>query len=67
MQYYIGKTIDFSFEKAIEKVTEALKKEGFGILSEIDIHEKAERKAGCGFQKIPDSGSLQPAQGLRST
>lgn len=40
MKYYFEKTTDYSFDEAVEKVTEELKKEGFGILSEINIHEK---------------------------
>ena len=40
MKYYINKTITAEFDKAVELVTEALKKEGFGVLSEIDIQQK---------------------------
>ena len=37
MSYYFSKVVDFTFENAIDKVTEELKKEGFGILTEIDV------------------------------
>ena len=37
MEYYFSKTITDSFENAIQKVTKALKSEGFGILTEIDL------------------------------
>ena len=37
MYYYFTKTIKGNFDKAVEKVTEALKTEGFGILTEIDM------------------------------
>ena len=37
MAYYFSKTITGNFDDAIQKVTEALKVEGFGILTEIDI------------------------------
>jgi uncharacterized protein (DUF302 family) len=37
MEYYFSKTINDSFENAIEKVTAALKVEGFGVLTEIDL------------------------------
>lgn len=37
MEYYFNKTIADSFNSAVQKVTEALKTEGFGILTEIDI------------------------------
>jgi len=36
MSYYFNKTLSVSFDEAIAKVTEELKKEGFGILTEID-------------------------------
>ncbi len=40
MVYYINKTITANFDRAVELVTEALKTEGFGVLSEIDIQQK---------------------------
>jgi uncharacterized protein (DUF302 family) len=39
MSYYFSKILNVSFEEAISKVTEELKKEGFGILTDIDIKE----------------------------
>ncbi len=35
MSYYFNRKVDLSFEEAIERVTEELKDEGFGILAEI--------------------------------
>ena len=37
MKYYIEKITEYGFDEAIEKVTEELKKEGFGVLTEIDV------------------------------
>jgi uncharacterized protein (DUF302 family) len=37
MLYHTSKTVNFSYEDAINKVTEELKKEGFGVLTEIDV------------------------------
>lgn len=37
MSYYIGKTVELTFGQAVVRVTEELKKEGFGILTEIDV------------------------------
>jgi hypothetical protein len=37
MSYYFNKTVDMTFDEAISKVTEELKKEGFGVLTEIDV------------------------------
>lgn len=39
MSYHNSKTVTTSFEETIEKVTEELKKEGFGVLTEIDVKE----------------------------
>lgn len=40
MSYYIAKTVDYNFEEAIEKTTEALKEVGFGIVATIDMQAK---------------------------
>ena len=37
MSYYFSKVLDISFDDAIARVTEALKGEGFGVLTEIDV------------------------------
>ena len=38
MKYYFSKTLnDVTFESAVEKVTDELKKEGFGVISEINL------------------------------
>ena len=37
MDYHFSKISELSFDEAIEKVTEELQKEGFGVLTEIDI------------------------------
>ena len=49
MEYYFSKTIDESFENAIKKVTDALKAEGFGILSEIDVKATLKKKIDVDF------------------
>ncbi|NOZ75045.1 MAG: DUF302 domain-containing protein [FCB group bacterium] len=44
MSYYFSKTLNQSFDDAIDAVTEALKKEGFGILTEIDVKATLKKK-----------------------
>lgn len=44
MEYYFRKRLAISFEEAIVKVTEELKKEGFGVLTEIDVKETLKKK-----------------------
>lgn len=60
MKYYISKKINSSFEQAVNKVTESLKQEGFGILSEIDIHDKLKEKLNVDFRKYKILGACNP-------
>jgi uncharacterized protein (DUF302 family) len=60
MKYYINKTIETEFDKAVELVTEALKKEGFGVLSEIDIREKLKEKLDVDIRKYKILGACNP-------
>ena len=59
--YYFSKTIDASFDEAIQRATEGLKKEGFGVLTEILIHEKLKEKLGVDFQRYTILGACNPA------
>ena len=60
MSYYFSKTVDQNFEDAIEKVTEELKKEGFGILTEIDVKETFKKKLDIDFRKYRILGACNP-------
>lgn len=60
MKYYINKTIAANFDQAIEWVTEALKTEGFGVLSEIDIQQKLKEKLNVDFRKYKILGACNP-------
>ena len=60
MKYYINKTINTDFETAIVRVTEALKKEGFGVISDIDIQEKLKEKLNVDFRKYRILGACNP-------
>jgi hypothetical protein len=51
MKYYISKKIDATFEQAIDEVKEALGIEGFGVLSEINIHEKLKEKLDVNYRR----------------
>lgn len=44
MNYYFTTTLSTGFDEAIEKVTEKLKEDGFGILTEIDVKETMKKK-----------------------
>ena len=60
MQYGFSKTIDLSFENAIEKVTDELKKEGFGVLTTIDVKETLKKKIDVDFKKYTILGACNP-------
>ncbi len=61
MEYYFSKTIAGSFDDTIEKVTEALKGGGFGILTEIDIKDTLKKKLGIDFYNYKILGACNPA------
>lgn len=61
MNYYFSKTIKTSFDEALKLVTEALKTEGFGVISEIRMHEKLKEKLGVDFKKYVILGACNPA------
>jgi uncharacterized protein (DUF302 family) len=60
MSYYIGKTVDLSFDQAVARVTEELKKEGFGILTEIDVQQTLKKKLDVDFRKYRILGACNP-------
>lgn len=61
INYGFTKELNISFEKAIEVVTEALKKEGFGILTRIDVKEKFKEKLGIDFKRYVILGACNPS------
>ena len=60
MNYYFSKTLNEDFESVIDKVTEELKKEGFGILTEIDVKETLKKKLDVDFKKYRRLGACNP-------
>jgi len=60
MSYYFSKKSALGFEEAIEKVTEALKSEGFGILTEIDVKETLKKKLDVNFRPYKILGACNP-------
>ena len=61
MSYYFNKTVDMSFDEAIDKVTEELKKEGFGVLTEIDVKAALKKKIDVDFRKYRILGACNPS------
>ncbi len=60
MSYYFSKIINTDFDSAITKVTEELKKEGFGVLTEIDVKETLRKKLNVDVNKYRILGACNP-------
>jgi uncharacterized protein (DUF302 family) len=61
MSYYFNKIVDMTFDEAISKVTEELKKEGFGVLTEIDVKAVLKKKINVEFRKYRILGACNPS------
>lgn len=59
--YYFSKTLDASFDDAVARTTEALKRQGFGIITEIDVKETLSKKLGVDFRNYKILGACNPA------
>jgi len=66
MKFYILKKLNASFEEAISRVTENLKTEGFGIISEIDLKEKFQEKLEVDFRNYTILGACNPSWALQA-
>jgi uncharacterized protein (DUF302 family) len=59
--YGFRKEIDLPFDRAVEVVTEELKKQGFGIMTKIDVGEKFKEKLGIDFKNYVILGACSPS------
>ncbi len=60
MKYYISTTIGGSFDEAVEKVTEKLGEQGFGVLTDIDVKATVREKLGKDFRNYRILGACNP-------
>lgn len=61
MKYGFSKITNYNFEQAVEKVTEELKREGFGVLTSIDVKETLKKKINVDFKNYTILGACNPS------
>jgi uncharacterized protein (DUF302 family) len=66
MSYHFSKTVDYPFEKAIERVREELQAEGFGVLTEIDVRAILKKKLDVDFRDYRILGACNPSFAYRA-
>ncbi|MBC7746201.1 MAG: DUF302 domain-containing protein [Flavobacterium sp.] len=66
MEYYFSKILNESFDKAVQKVTDSLKAEGFGILTEIDMKATLKKKLDVDFYNYKILGACNPPFAYRA-
>ncbi|MBI5021771.1 MAG: DUF302 domain-containing protein [Ignavibacteriales bacterium] len=65
-KYAFKTTVNLSYNEAIQKVTEELKKEGFGVLTEIDVKETLKKKLDVDFRKYKILGACNPPNAFKA-
>ncbi|MCK5451724.1 MAG: DUF302 domain-containing protein [Candidatus Omnitrophica bacterium] len=61
MQYSFNKILDMSFDDALKRVVDELKKEGFGVLTDIDVQKTLKKKLDVDFRKYRILGACNPS------
>ena len=60
MSYGFSKNVDMPYDRAVERVTEELKKEGFGVLTTIDVKDTLKKKLNVDFPRYVILGACNP-------
>jgi len=60
MEYGFSRVVNHTYERAVERVTEELQKEGFGVLTTIDVKETLRKKLGVDFPRYVILGACNP-------
>lgn len=66
MTYYYNKTVRAEFDEAVSRVTQALKDEGFGILTDVDVSSTLKKKLEVDFPPYRILGACNPTMAHRA-
>jgi uncharacterized protein (DUF302 family) len=61
MSYYLGRMLPVAFDEAVTRTIDALRKGGFGVLTEIDVKETLKKKLGVDYPRYRILGACNPA------
>ncbi|MEO9870596.1 DUF302 domain-containing protein [Ekhidna sp.] len=61
MSYYINKSVSKGFEQTVQRTIDLLEREGFGVLTEINVNEVLKKKLDLDFPKYKILGACNPA------
>jgi len=61
MEYYFKTILKTGFDETVSKATEALKTEGFGVITEIDMQARLKEKLGVDYKRYKILGACNPA------
>jgi uncharacterized protein (DUF302 family) len=61
MSYYLGRMLPVAFDEVVTRTIEALRNEGFGVLTDIDVRETLKKKIGVDFPSYRILGACNPA------
>lgn len=61
MSYYLSRMLGVAFDEAVARTMDALKKEGFGVITEIDVKQTLKEKIGIDFPSYRILGACNPA------